>query len=101
VVVQSIPTFLQGEDLRALLEALSEELAVRGEGDTVERVFDRICVLLACRGAIKANRRLQEEEVMSLLAAWEAGTRPTTCPHGRPLFVKWGWREFEKWFRRG
>jgi len=101
VVVQSIPSFLQGEDLRALLEALSEELAERGEGDTVERVFDRICVLLACRGAIKANRRLQEEEVMSLLAAWEEGTRPATCPHGRPLFVRWGWREFERWFRRG
>ncbi|OGP85568.1 MAG: hypothetical protein A2Z08_07350 [Deltaproteobacteria bacterium RBG_16_54_11] len=101
VAVQSIPSFLQGEDLHALLEALSEELAERGEGDTVEQCLDRICVLLACRGAIKANRRLQEEEVISLLAAWEEGTRPATCPHGRPLFVRWGWREFEKWFRRG
>ncbi|HEX9949653.1 MAG TPA: DNA mismatch repair endonuclease MutL [Thermodesulfobacteriota bacterium] len=101
VVVQAIPAFLQGEDLRALLEALSEELVERGEGDTVEHCLDRICMLFACRGAIKANQRVQEEEVKSLLAQWEAGAQPTTCPHGRPLLVKWGWREFERWFRRG
>jgi DNA mismatch repair protein MutL len=101
VVVQAIPSFLQGEDLHALLEALSEELAERGEGDTVEHVLDRICMLLACRGAIKANQRVQEEEVKSLLVQWEEGSRPTTCPHGRPLLVQWGWHEFERWFRRG
>ena len=101
VVVQSIPSFLQGEDLHALLETLSEELAERGEGDTLEHVLDRICVLLACRGAIKANRRLQEEEVRFLLAEWEGFAQPTTCPHGRPLLVQWGWKEFERWFRRG
>ncbi|OGP53862.1 MAG: hypothetical protein A2Y65_11710 [Deltaproteobacteria bacterium RBG_13_52_11] len=101
VTVQSIPSFLQGEELQPLLEALSEELAERGEGDTLEHCLDRICVFLACRGAIKANRRLQEEEVRSLLRDWEAIAQPTTCPHGRPLVVKWSWREFEKWFRRG
>jgi DNA mismatch repair protein MutL len=101
VVVQAIPSFLQGEDLRALLEALGEELVERGEGDTVEHCLDRICMLLACRGAIKANQRIQEEEVKSLLAQWEEGAQPTTCPHGRPLLVKWSWREFERWFRRG
>jgi DNA mismatch repair protein MutL len=101
VVVQSIPSFLQGEDLHALLEALSEELAERGEGDTLEQCLDRICVLLACRGAIKANRHLQEEEVRFLLAEWEDAEQPPTCPHGRPLLVQWSWKEFEKWFRRG
>jgi DNA mismatch repair protein MutL len=101
VVVQAIPAFLAGEDLRTLLEDLSGELAEGREGDTVEHVLDRICMLLACRGAIKANQRVQEDEVKSLLAQWEEGARPTTCPHGRPLLVKWGWQEFERWFRRG
>jgi DNA mismatch repair protein MutL len=101
VAVTSIPAFLQGADLQSLLEALSEELAERGEGDTLVHVLDRVCVLLACRGAIKANRRLLEEEVQSLLRGWEEAGQPTTCPHGRPLFVKWSWREIEGWFRRG
>jgi DNA mismatch repair protein MutL len=101
VVVQAIPSFLEGEDLRALLEALGAELVEGGKGDTVEHVLERICMLLACRGAIKANQRVQAEEVNALLAQWEAGAQPTTCPHGRPLLVKWEWREFERWFRRG
>lgn len=100
VTVTSIPSFLQGEDLPSLLEALSEELAERGKGDTIEHVLDRICVFLACRGAVKANRRLQEEEVRALLREWEAFAQPATCPHGRPLFVQWSWRELEGWFRR-
>ncbi len=98
--LKSIPLFLQGEDMQSLLETLSEELAQWGEGDAIERVLDGICVLLACRGAIKANRRLQEEEVRSLLREWEEATQPVTCPHGRPIFVRWSWREFEGWFRR-
>lgn len=101
VVVTSIPSFLQGADLPPFLEALSAELAARGEGEGVAHVLDRICVFLSCRGAIKANRRLQEEEARALLSEWEALARPTTCPHGRPLCLHWSWREFEGWFRRG
>jgi DNA mismatch repair protein MutL len=101
VAVTSIPAFLQGADLQFLLEALSEELTEREEADAVADVLDRVCVLLACQGAIKANRRLQEEEVQSLLRGWEHVGRPTTCPHGRPLFVRWSWREIEGWFKRG
>lgn len=100
VAITSIPSFLQGEDMQSLLESLSEELTERGEGDTLEQVFDRTCVFLACRGAIKANRRLQQEEIQSLLREWEEAGCPATCPHGRPLFVKWTWRELESWFRR-
>lgn len=101
VAVTSIPAFLQGADLQSLLEALSEELTERGEANAVANVLDRVCVLLACQGAIKANRRLQEEEVQSLLRGWEQAGQPTTCPHGRPLFVRWSWREIEGWFGRG
>jgi DNA mismatch repair protein MutL len=101
LAVKSIPSFLSKEDLSSLLEALSEKLVDRGDDDTIERVLDEICVLLACRGAIKANRRLQEEEVRSLLREWEGPTQHTTCPHGRPIFVRWSWHELEGWFRRG
>ncbi len=102
VVVTSIPSFLQREDLQSLLEAVGEALVERDAGDEIiEHALDRVCVLLACRGAIKANRRLHEEEVRSLLREWEETTQPATCPHGRPIVMKWSWREFERWFRRG
>jgi len=100
LAVNSVPSFLQGEDLASLLEALAEELAQWGEGGVLEGVLDRICVLLACHGAIKANRRLQEEEVRALLRRWEDTAYPATCPHGRPIFVKWSWRDLERWFKR-
>jgi len=100
VAVHAIPSFLQGEDMHTLLQALSETLADHGTGSAVEDVRERICVFLACRGAIKANRRLQEEEVRSLVQEWEELARPTTCPHGRPLMVLWRWQELAGWFKR-
>jgi DNA mismatch repair protein MutL len=100
VAVHAIPSFLQGEDMHVLLQTLSETLADRGTSSTLEDIRERICVFLACRGAIKANRRLQEEEVQALVKEWEGLARPTTCPHGRPLVVLWPWREFAGWFKR-
>lgn len=100
VAVKAIPTFLVGEALRPILEALCEELVHRGVGDTIDAVLDRVCALLACRGAVKGGRRLQLAEIEALIASWFAAGSPPTCPHGRPLCVRWGWGEFTGWFRR-
>jgi DNA mismatch repair protein MutL len=100
VAVHAIPSFLHGEDVSILLQTLSEALADRGAGGAVEDIRERIRVFLACRGAVKANRRLQDEEVRSLVRDWEGFGRPTTCPHGRPLMILWPWRDFAGWFKR-
>lgn len=77
-----VRTALEGKDLRA------------------EPVRDELAKLLACKRSIKANRYINALEVATLLADLDSCENPYTCPHGRPILVKIGLRDIEKWFKR-
>lgn len=55
---------------------------------------------LACRSAIKAGDHLDQKEIEAMLQEFKQTKTSMTCPHGRPVMVKIGRREIEKWFRR-
>ncbi|MDQ7083339.1 MAG: hypothetical protein Q9N34_10680 [Aquificota bacterium] len=43
---------------------------------------------LACRGAIKAGRKLSKEEMEGLIRNWRKLQNPHVCPHGRPIYYR-------------
>lgn len=55
---------------------------------------------LACKKAIKANDKISEFEVKSLLENLSECENPFTCPHGRPIIVEFTKNEIEKMFKR-
>lgn len=100
-LVYETPFISDEEDIKAL--AL-EVITVMGDSRSVgilsfeERVLDTI----SCKYAIKANKKLSMLEMEALVKDVEelesAGI--TTCPHGRPIKVKFTKREIEKLFKR-
>lgn len=55
---------------------------------------------MACRSAIKANDKIYDIEIKSLLEQLEKCENPFTCPHGRPIMVEISKTEIEKMFKR-
>nr|UWI48434.1 DNA mismatch repair endonuclease MutL [Clostridioides difficile] len=55
---------------------------------------------MACRSAIKANDKIYDIEIKSLLEQLENCENPFTCPHGRPIMVEISKTEIEKMFKR-
>ncbi len=55
---------------------------------------------MACRAAIKANDKIVDMEIKSLLNQLEKCENPFTCPHGRPTIVEITKYEIEKMFKR-
>ncbi|MFZ5988438.1 MAG: DNA mismatch repair endonuclease MutL [Bacillota bacterium] len=55
---------------------------------------------IACKSAVKANKRLDEIEIRSILKELSDIDNPYTCPHGRPTIIKITKYEFEKMFKR-
>ena len=55
---------------------------------------------MACRAAIKANDKIYDIEIDSLLNQMEECKNPFTCPHGRPIIVEISKKEIEKMFKR-
>jgi DNA mismatch repair protein MutL len=53
---------------------------------------------IAWRAAIKINTRLEPAKIDWLLRALAATSCPMSCPHGRPLALRYGMRDILKSF---
>ena len=100
VAVRALPPLLAKTDLGALLRSLYS-----AESDShIDEVLDaqhRILADMACRSAIKANRRLTLPEMDALLRDMEATERSGQCNHGRPTWVQVGAEDLDRLFLRG
>ncbi len=75
---------------------------LQNDGDAVlstELKRERI-IQSACKHAIKAGQALSQQEISLLFEAFDTGSVPMTCPHGRPVMVTVQSREFKKLFKR-
>jgi DNA mismatch repair protein MutL len=61
---------------------------------------ERIAMVFACKGAIKAGQRLSEKEMTELFDSLFATALPYHDVHGRPTIVRLGLAELERKFGR-
>jgi DNA mismatch repair protein MutL len=55
---------------------------------------------MACKGAVKAREGLSAAEIEALCRDLDAIPFAATCPHGRPIFVRFDLKDLEKLFKR-
>jgi len=100
LAVKAAPAGLPaGEIERALFEILeTEERELRRA--SIEDVRTAIAASIACRAAIKINTRLEPEKIEWLLKTLAATSCPMSCPHGRPIALRYGTRDILRSFHR-
>ena len=100
IAVQSAPAGLNtGEIEKVLFEIL--EIAERELRKTsIEDLRRSMAASIACRAAIKINTRLEPEKIGWLLRALAATSCPMSCPHGRPIALRYPTRDILKNFHR-
>ena len=59
-----------------------------------------IAASIACRAAIKINMRLDQRKMEWLLSALAQTEYPMSCPHGRPIALRYSTREILRSFHR-
>jgi len=98
-LLRSVPSILvdaKWEDfLLDLVPVLEEE-----EDLSKDKAMDKLLTVMACHGAIRAGKRLSQQEMISLINQLQEMDLPTNCPHGRPIFRRFSFYEIEKMFKR-
>jgi DNA mismatch repair protein MutL len=99
--VRAVPALLQGEDAAQLVRDVLADLDSEGSAARLQQLQDRILGNMACRNAVRANRRLTAEEMNRLLRDMERTERAGVCNHGRPTWVQVDLAELDRLFLRG
>ncbi|MFC3882306.1 DNA mismatch repair endonuclease MutL [Bacillus songklensis] len=98
-IVRSHPQwFPKGEEKEIIEEMIQQVLTVRKVN--ILKLREEAAIMMSCKGSIKANHHLREDEIFTLLETLRNSSDPFTCPHGRPIIIHYSTYEMEKMFKR-
>lgn len=99
LIVKAVPAGLFLPEPRSVLMDLLEEFTHR-ESASLDDKRDNVHAFLACKGAVKAGQHLSSAEAIALCKGLDSIPHFRTCPHGRPVFISFTFRDLEKMFKR-
>ncbi len=99
VLLRQIPMDLSPEDAADAVEALAADL-LSGRREDKTSIRDEVLHTVACKAAIKAGWKNDEQELLALVKQVMAREDLKYCPHGRPICITLSKKQLEKQFRR-
>jgi DNA mismatch repair protein MutL len=104
LAVKAAPVGLEGRELERMLAEVIEQT---GGSETnsprrqdLQTLRGRIAASIACHSAIKINTPLESQKMEWLLKELSKTEFPTSCPHGRPIALRYSWKEIQRAFQR-
>jgi DNA mismatch repair protein MutL len=100
VAIQSIPAGIAAADAEQLLTEILDGLDRENAAISIDTLQAKIAASTACHAAIKVNMPLDNTKMEWLLAALAKTDCPMSCPHGRPVVLRYSVKEIERAFHR-
>ncbi len=100
IAIKTAPSGISSKDVIALVREVLSAVERERRSFTLEHIRDEIAASLACKAAIKINMTLTEEKMQWLIDELMKTKNPMTCPHGRPIIIRYGLRDIERSFKR-
>ena len=100
LAIKSAPSGLEGRELERMLTEVLEQTEREAQTENLEAARTRIAASIACHSAIKVNMPLDPERMAWLLTELAKTEHPTSCPHGRPIALRYSWKDIQRAFQR-
>ena len=100
VAIQATPAGVASNDAEKLLTEILDGIERENAAISIETLQAKIAASTACHAAIKVNMPLDQTKMEWLLAALAKTDCPMSCPHGRPVVLRYSIKEIEKAFHR-
>ncbi|MBS1830322.1 MAG: DNA mismatch repair endonuclease MutL [Acidobacteria bacterium] len=100
VAVQTVPAAVPAGEAERILTEILEIAEGEMRKASLEDFRRGMAASIACRAAIKINMKLDAGKIDYLLRELAATEYPMSCPHGRPVALRYGIRDILKGFHR-
>jgi DNA mismatch repair protein MutL len=100
VAIQSAPAGIASGDAEKLLFEILDGIARESQAISIDALQAKIAASTSCHAAIKVNTPLDAAKMEWLLGELARTEYPMSCPHGRPIVLRYSVREIERAFKR-
>jgi len=100
VAIKVAPAGVDAAQVEHMLHELFEQFAKEDQALNLEKIRARIAASIACHAAIKVNMPLEQNKMEWLLAELAKTECPMSCPHGRPVVLRYSMKDIQRAFKR-
>jgi DNA mismatch repair protein MutL len=100
VAIKAAPAGVGPADIEKIVSEILEIAEKELRAASLDEIRRNVCATIACRAAIKINTKLEPQKIDWLLRALAACEYPMTCPHGRPIALRYSTKDILKSFHR-
>jgi DNA mismatch repair protein MutL len=100
VAIQAAPAGITSGDAEKLLYEILDGIAKENQAISIDSLQAKIAASTSCHAAIKVNTPLDHTKMEWLLGELAKTEYPMSCPHGRPIVLRYSVREIERAFKR-
>ena len=100
LAIKAAPVGLEGRELERMLEEVLAVPEKEQQAENAEARRRRVAASIACHAAIKINMPLEPTKIAWLLAELAKTEHPMSCPHGRPIALRYSHKDIQRAFQR-
>jgi DNA mismatch repair protein MutL len=100
VAIHAAPSGIATSDAERLLMEILDGTERENSAISMDSLQAKIAASTSCHAAIKVNMPLDQTKMEWLLAELAKTEAPMSCPHGRPIVLRYSVKEIERAFKR-
>jgi DNA mismatch repair protein MutL len=100
VAIHATPAGIATADAERLLTEILDGIERENAAISMDSLQAKIAASTSCHAAIKVNLPLDDTKMKWLLAELAKTESPMSCPHGRPIVLRYSVKDIERAFKR-